>query len=151
MPHHYDKHISNHEPKELFDIVADVKKYPEFLPWVVGARILERNDKENWFIAELIVSFKSFSNNYTSKVHLYYPDNENKNYRIKTDLVEGPFEHLNNSWVFSGALDGKTEIVFELDFKFKSAILEKLIGSLFTKATNKMTESFMKRADILLG
>lgn len=142
MPKHYDKHISPHKPEELFKIVADVKSYPEFLPWVAGARILEKNDEENWFKAELLIRFKAFSQKYTSKVYLDSPT------KIKTDLVEGPFEHLNNLWLFNETSDGKTEIIFELDFKFKSTILEKMIGSMFKKATDKMTESFLKRADI---
>ncbi len=151
MPEHYSKVISNHKTKELFDIVADVKSYPEFLPWVSGARILEINSKGNWLIAELLVSFKAFSQKYSSKVELFYPEGESKTYKIKTSLVEGPFNYLNNNWIFSETLEGDTEIVFELDFKFNSIILEKLIGGLFQKATNKMAEAFSKRADELLS
>lgn len=146
MPVHFDKIITHHSAKSIFDIVADVEKYPEFLPWVAGARILERNDKENWFIAELLVRFKSLSHKYSSKVTLTYPNENNKSYKVKTDLVSGPFKNLDNNWIITPIENGNTEIIFELDFQFNSSLFEKMIGLVFSKAVKKMTEAFMKRA-----
>lgn len=150
MPSHFNKINTKHSANHLFDIVADVQKYPEFLPWVAGARILERNDEENWFIAELLVKFKMFSHKYSSKVTLIYPDGENNNsYKVKTDLVSGPFKKLHNYWLLTPNSNGGTEVVFELDFQFENLLLDRLIGGLFDKATKKMTDAFMKRADEL--
>ncbi|MDX1950000.1 MAG: type II toxin-antitoxin system RatA family toxin [Rickettsiales bacterium] len=152
MPKHFNKIYSKHKAEKVFQIIADVEKYPEFLPWVAGARILERNQKENYFIAELLVHFKMFSHKYSSKVSLSYPNeaSEIKSYKVKTDLVSGPFKHLHNNWIVTPANNGETEIIFELDFKFENMLLEKLIGGLFDKATKKMTDAFLKRADSLI-
>ena len=140
MPHHSEKQFSKYSAQQLFELVADVEKYPEFLPWCRAARILDR--KENEFTAELIIAFSHFSENYVSRV-LLTPYSS-----IEVKLVRGPFEHLTNSWKFTKK-DGKTEIDFWLDFKFRKKILEMLIGSLFAKATAKMVSAFQERADRL--
>jgi coenzyme Q-binding protein COQ10 len=152
MPAHFDRYISHHDPEDLFNVVADVEKYPEFLPWVDGARIVERNEEQNYFIAELVVSFKSFNHSYKSKVTLNRPQAPNQNWQIDVEMVSGPFKYLNNNWIFIPKKKPNcTEIIFELDFKFKSLMLEKLIGILFERATKKMSESFQKRADQIYG
>lgn len=143
MPIHTEQQTSPYTPQQLFDLVADVEKYPEFLPWCRAARILERG--ENEFLAELIISFAHHSESYVSRVKLHAPD------AIDVALVRGPFEHLTNNWKFTPRPDGGTIIDFSLDFKFRSRILEKLIGSLFSKATAKMVTAFKVRADSLYG
>jgi coenzyme Q-binding protein COQ10 len=148
MPTHFERRKSKHSPKQLFDIVADVEKYPEFLPWVSGARIIEKQN--DYFIAELLVRFKGFSHKYSSKVTLKPAKSENEPYFIDVELVSGPFKHLSNKWAFHPYKDGGTEIIFELDFKFNSMIFEKMIGFLFETAVKKMSESFEKRADEIL-
>jgi coenzyme Q-binding protein COQ10 len=147
MPAHFDKYLSKHSAKDLFNIVADVEKYPEFLPWVAASRITAKN--EDYFIADLLVKFKSFSHKYTSKVELFSATEKNPFYKIDVNLVKGPFKHLVTNWIFEEK-ENMTEISFNLDFKFESILLEKMIGFLFEKAVKKMTEAFIKRADELL-
>lgn len=142
MPIHIEQQFSPYSPQQLFDLVADVEKYPEFLPWCRAARILER--KENEFLGELIISFAHFSESYVSRVTLSAPNT------IQVKMVRGPFEYLTNSWKFTPE-NGGTRIDFSLDFKFRSRILEKLIGSLFSKATQKMVGAFKARADTMYG
>ncbi len=151
MPTHFNKINSKHNAEKIFNIIADVEKYPEFLPWVAGARIIENNINENYFIAELLVKFKMFSHKYSSKVTLTKPKDDDgvKSYKVKTDLVSGPFKYLYNNWIVTAKENNETEVIFELDFKFENMLLEKLIGSLFDKATKKMTDAFLKRADNL--
>lgn len=141
MPLHAEQQFSIYTPQQLFDLVADVEKYSEFLPWCRAARILER--RENSFTAELIISFAHFTESYVSLVSLH------PHHAIEVTLVRGPFEHLANHWKFIPVEQGGTIIDFSLDFKFRSALLEKLIGSLFARATAKMVSAFKTRADQL--
>lgn len=145
MPAHSDKYFSNHSAKELFDIVADVEAYPQFLPWVSATKITERYN--DFFLADMVVGFKGITQKYTSKVELI---TNKPNLEIDVSLVKGPFKHLKNNWVFEQTNTG-TNIHFALDFKFQSAIFEKMMGYLFEKAVMKMTDSFIKRADEILG
>ena len=144
MPYHFDKYDSKHKAEDLFNIVKDVEKYPEFLPWVHAAKILENHG--NFFIAELVVKFKSFSQKYTSRIELTKPSDTEKLWKINVGLVKGPFKHLKTNWVFEPK-DNGTQITFELDFRFESILLEKMIGVLFEKAVIRMTDAFIKRAD----
>lgn len=146
MPRHTEQQLSPYSPRQLFDLVADIEKYPEFLPWCRAARILDR--KENEFLGELIISFAHITESYTSRVTLTEPTENGGS--IDVAMVKGPFEHLTNQWKFTPTENG-TIIDFTLDFKFRSRILEKLIGSLFAKATSKMAGAFKKRAEELYG
>lgn len=155
MPSHSEQQFSPYSPKQLFAMVADVEKYPEFLPWCRAARILSRsvipaqagilNDNKEEFLGELIISFAHITESYTSKVTL----NPEAGI-IDVVMVKGPFEHLTNHWKFT-AIEGGTNIDFALDFKFRSKMLEKLIGGLFSRATAKMVDAFKTRADALYG
>lgn len=141
MPALTTQHHSPFTPQQLFDLVADVEKYPEFLPWCRAARILERKDGE--FLGELIICFAHISERYTSRVQL------TPHSAIDVTLVKGPFSHLENRWRFTPQPDGGTQIDFFLNFAFRSKLLEKLIGGLFTKATAKMVDAFEERAKML--
>lgn len=143
MPCHIEQQYSPYTPQQLFDMVSDVAKYPEFLPWCRAARILQR--RENEFLGELVISFAHLTESYVSRVVLNAP------HAIDVTLVRGPFEYLSNQWRFSPATQGGTMIDFQLDFKFRSKMLEKLIGGLFARATQKMVDAFQKRADALYG
>lgn len=146
MPSHHLEHDSPYTCKQLFDMVADIKSYPEFLPWASAARILKENKSE--LEAELVINFKAFSSSYISHVALNPPKNKNGECSINVELIEGPFEHLVNNWKFKPAKQG-SEIIFDIDFAFKSKILEKMIGGVFDKATIKMLGAFEQRADKL--
>ncbi len=151
--HKHSEHITSpYSTVQLFDMVADIEKYPEFIPWVSAARISERGDNE--LVGELAVRFKAFSSSYKSKVRLVPPENEECEGKIGVELIEGPFRHLTNNWQFIPAQDEEnnmTEIKFDIDFAFKSGMLEKLVGALFDRATRKMVELFNQRADELYG
>lgn len=142
MPAYHEKRFSPYSPAQLFTLVAEVDKYPEFLPWCRAARIHEREERR--IVAELVVCFKHVCEQYTSEIELK-PASE-----INVKMIKGPFDHLTNLWRFTPK-DGGTEIEFTLDFQFKSKILDKLIGSLFGKATQKMAAAFLERADKLYG
>lgn len=146
MPHHAEQQFSPYTPQQLFALVADVEKYPEFLPWCRAARITER--RENEFLGELIISFAHITESYTSRVRLNPVSEEGGSCSIDVVMIKGPFEHLANHWKFIPVESG-TNIDFFLDFKFRSRLLEKLIGSSFTKATVKMVAAFKARADVL--
>lgn len=145
MPRHTEALFSPHAPLELYALVMDIEKYPEFIPWCRAARITRR--ERNSLYAELVISFKSLTERYTSKV-VGVPEVAEPH--IDVSLVSGPFEYMTNHWRFE-AVEGGTTIHFMLDFKFKSRILETLIGALFTRATEKMTQAFAQRAEALYG
>jgi coenzyme Q-binding protein COQ10 len=148
MPSHAEQKHSPYNTQQLFDLVADVERYPDFLPWCRAARILERG--EGYMLAELVISFSHLTERYTSRVTLSRPVLPQQEGAIDVTMVKGPFEHLVNRWRFAPAASG-TQIDFFLDFKFRSRLLEKLIGSLFAKATAKMVGAFNDRADALYG
>ncbi len=142
MPAHAERQFLPYAPKQLFDLVADIERYPEFLPWCRAARILEKREGE--CLAELVISFNHMTENYTSRVVFTPPA------AIDVTMVKGPFEHLTNRWRFTPEAAG-TRVDFELDFKFKSRLLETLIGSMFEKAAAKMINAFKTRAELLYG
>lgn len=144
MPTHAEKRYLPYPPQQLFDLVADVERYPEFLPWCVASRIRKRDG--DVFFADLIIGFKMIRERYTSKVVLDQPG-----MRIDVHYTEGPFHHLNNHWIFVPAEDGGTTIDFFVDFEFRSKILQKVIGALFNEAVRLMVASFEKRARQLYG
>lgn len=146
MPAHHQTQTSRYTTCQLFDLVADVERYPDFLPWCRAARVLARSEGE--MEAELVITFSHMTERYTSRVLLHRPVEENGEGSIDVTMIRGPFTHLTNRWRFTPHGDG-SEIDFTLDFQFRSRILEKLIGHLFAKATAKMVDAFKQRADAL--
>ena len=146
MHQYHDIQESPYSPQQLFDLVINIEKYPEFLPWCRASRILERSN--NKLMAELIVSFKHITESYISEVTFKRPKDSNDTGFIDVNLKQGPFEHLNNHWKFT-PINGQTEISLELSFKFRSRILDSIIGLLFGKASAKMALAFKQRADAL--
>jgi coenzyme Q-binding protein COQ10 len=143
MPTHAEKRHLPYTPQQMFDLVADCERYPEFLPWCVGARIRKRIG--NVYFADLIIGFKLVRERYTSKVTLNAPN------RVDVTYTDGPFSRLNNHWVFEQAEDGGTNIDFYLDFEFRSRLLQTLIGPIFNEAVRLMVHAFEKRAGQIYG
>lgn len=141
MTCHREKKILPYTAEQLYTLVADVKKYPDFLPWCCGARV--RNEKENYLEADLIIGYKFIRETYTSQIQL------TPHKRIDVTYLKGPFKHLDNHWIFNDLGDSQCEIVFYVDFEFKSRLLQKLIGTIFTEAVHLMVSSFEKRANQL--
>jgi len=128
---------------QLYELVGDIEKYPEFLPWCAGARIIQR--KDNNVQAELMVHFSAFMEKYTSNVT--FIDHGNEAYEIKVEAIEGPFKTLKNYWAFSyDESVQETKIDFAIEFEFKSFLLQKMIGSVFEIGMSKMMDAFEKRA-----
>jgi coenzyme Q-binding protein COQ10 len=144
MATHAEKRVLHHSPEQLFDLVADVERYPEFLPWCIGARI--RSRRENVLIADLIIGFKGIRERFTSEVTLDRPG-----MRVDVAYRDGPFKYLNNHWIFRAQPDGACEIDFFVDFEFRSRLLQRIIGLLFNEAVRRMVAAFEARADQLYG
>jgi coenzyme Q-binding protein COQ10 len=132
-----------YSPEQLFDLVADVRRYPEFLPWCVGVRIHERSD--TLLVADLLIGFKMVRERFHSRVVLDCPR------RIDVAYSEGPFRYLNNHWVFIPQPDGSCIIDFFVDFEFRSRMLQRVIEVLFNEAVRRMVSAFEARARELYG
>lgn len=143
MPRHSETRHLPYTPEQLFDLVADVQNYPEFLPWVVAVRIRSANEQE--IIADLVVGFSAFKERFTSRVTLDKP------LRIHVDYIEGPLKYLRNEWRFDSAADGGTNLFFSVDFAFRSRIFQALAGEMFDRALRRMTDAFERRAAALYG
>jgi len=143
MPRHSETRYLPYTPEQLFDLVADVEKYDEFLPWVVAVRL--RTSSETEAVADLVVGFNAFKERFTSRVTKQRPR------RICVDYVEGPLKYLHNEWRFDPAPNGGTELHFTVDFAFKSRLFESLAGSMFDRALRRMTGAFEARAAALYG
>ncbi len=144
MPTHAEKRHLPYTPDELYELVAGVDKYPDFLPWCKAARITRRDGDS--FEADLVIAFKIYRERFRSRVDLH-PDT----HRIDVAYVDGPFRYLNNHWHFAPADDGGCILDFYVDFEFKSRVLQKLIGLLFNEAVRRMVAAFEARARDLYG
>ena len=143
MPRHSETRHFPYTPDQLFDLVADVARYDEFLPWVVAVRI--RSSSESETVADLVVGFNAFKERFTSRVKKERP------HHICVDYVEGPLKYLHNEWRFEPAADGGTYVHFSVDFAFRSRIFEALAGQMFDRALRRMTGAFETRAAALYG
>ncbi len=142
MPTHAEKRFLPYTPEQLFDLVADVERYPDFLPWCVGARI--RSREGDTIRADLVIGYKVFRERFASKVVLDRPR------RIDVAYSDGPFRYLANHWLFEPK-DGGCEIDFFVDFEFRSRLMRRMIGVLFNEAVRRMVASFEARANALYG
>ena len=138
---HSETRIIPHKPEDLFELVSDVRRYPEFLPWCLAARIRTQTEKE--LIADLIIGFQVFKEQFTSKVVM-----DKEALFIDTSYADGPFKYLQNHWKFLPHPDG-CEIDFYVDFEFKNRLLQTVMETLFTEAVKRMVKAFETRADIL--
>lgn len=143
MPTHAERRIVPYSREQIFDLVVDVERYPEFLPWCVASRI-RRRDRDA-FVADLVIGYKVFRERFTSHVSLYRPD------RIDVMYYEGPFRYLNNHWSLEPHESGGCVIDFYVDFEFRSRSLQKIIRTLFNEAVQRMVDAFEKRAKTLYG
>ena len=143
MPTHAEKRVLPHTPEQMFDLVADIEKYPEFLPWCVATRI--RESKDNNVTADMVIGFKVFREKFTTTVK---PESSR---RVDVAYSEGPFKFLNNHWVFEPEGEGGCSVDFFVDFEFRSKFLEKAIGAVFNEAVQRMISAFEKRAARLYG
>jgi coenzyme Q-binding protein COQ10 len=143
---HVEHRVVGHAPTQLFDLVADVRRYPEFLPWCQAARI-RRRDGDTLF-AEVAIGFGPWHERFVSRVALL-PDNAGGP-RIDSTGIEGPFRKLSNRWVFHPHPEGSF-VDFELEFEFRSLLLQQTVRLLFADAVKRMVSAFETRANQLYG
>lgn len=129
--------------EQMFDLVADVARYREFLPWVVATRV--RSNTETEMLADMVVGFKSIRETFTSRVLKDRPK------QIAVHYVDGPLSDLDNVWTFREIDENTCEIDFAVDFEFKNRVFQALAGQYFDRAFRKMVAAFEKRAGELYG
>jgi coenzyme Q-binding protein COQ10 len=127
----------------MFDLVADVARYPEFLPWVVATRV--KSDSDTEMVADMLVGFKALREKFTSRVIKDRPN------RLEVIYVDGPMKDLDNIWRFVPRADGGCELDFCVEFTFKNMMFEMLAGQYFDRAFRKLVTAFEARADALYG
>jgi len=142
MPTHAEKRLLRQSPDQIFQLVADVHRYPEFLPWCTAARVLSRDDDK--LVADLTIGFKMFRETFRSEVTLSRPD------MVQVKYLNGPFRYLNNTWRFTAVPEG-TEVDFFVDFEFRSRLLQAVIGTVFNEAVRLMVRAFERRAMAIYG
>jgi len=124
-------------------MVSDVQSYPKFLPWCVGARI--RSADDGLIVADLMIGYKLLRERFTSRVTL-----DRAKWKIETEFTDGPFKFLRNQWEFKSCPEG-CQIVFLVEFEFRSTVLQKLVSVLFNEVVLRMVSAFEKRAYFLYG
>ena len=129
--------------EQMFDLVADVAKYREFLPWVIATRV--RSDSETEMLADMVVGFKAIRESFTSRVMKTRP------HEIAVHYVDGPLSDLDNVWTFRAIDENSCEIDFAVDFEFRNRVFQKLAGQYFDRAFRKMVAAFETRANELYG
>ncbi|MFY9287570.1 MAG: type II toxin-antitoxin system RatA family toxin [Alphaproteobacteria bacterium] len=142
MPQHTEKRHLPYTPEQIFSLVAEVERYPEFLPWCKGVRIIRR--EQGKMTADLIIGYKMFQEKFTSEVMLDKP------HVISVRYLSGPLAHLTNQWGFKPVGKG-CELSFHVDFDFHSSILRSAMEMFFDKALLKMVAAFEARAKELYG
>ncbi len=138
-----------HRAEQMFDLVADVESYPQFLPMCESLKVRSRRERDGktLLIADMTVGYKLIRETFTSQV-LLKPDEK----VIETKYIDGPFRYLDNKWQFVPLANPEhSEVKFYIDYEFKSRTLGFLMGSMFDIAFRKFTEAFEKRADQIYG
>lgn len=141
MPRHTETRRLPYSPEQMFALVADVARYPDFLPWVSAIRV--RSNSDTQMVADMVVGFKGLRETFTSKVAKVHPA------RISVDYVDGPLKYLRNDWNFRPGDSGGCQVDFSVDFAFKNRVFEVLAGQVFDRALRKMISAFEGRAAAL--
>ncbi|MEQ6247955.1 type II toxin-antitoxin system RatA family toxin [Sulfitobacter sp. HNIBRBA3233] len=147
MPTHSETRRLPYTADQMYALVADVRKYPEFLPWTAAARVIRDEDRGDHRVmdADLVISFKVFRERFTSRVKLW-PETMH----IDTEYLDGPFKKMISTWDFKD-VEGGCEVKFFVDFEFRNAILQRIIGVVFNEAMQRVVKAFEKRAQALYG
>ncbi|WP_416897304.1 MAG: type II toxin-antitoxin system RatA family toxin [Minwuia sp.] len=143
MPKHTETRVLPYDPRQMYELVADVGRYPEFLPWCVGARVVSKTERQ--LTADLLIGFKVFRERFRSRVDLD-PDDRT----IQVNYVEGPMRYLENDWQFLPHEKG-CKVEFSVDFEFRSMLLRRAVQPLFHEAVRRMVAAFESRANALYG
>lgn len=143
MPGIHEIHHLPYSAGQMFDLVADVGNYSEFLPWVVATRV--KSDSETEMIADMLVGFKALREKFTSRVEKRRP------FEIRVHYLDGPMRDLDNVWRFHPKGANACDVEFDVRFSFRNALFEKLAGQYFDRAFRKMVAAFETRAAELYG
>jgi coenzyme Q-binding protein COQ10 len=149
MPTHHETKVVPYTAAQMYALVADVGSYPKFLPWNAAARIRSRRpgpDGSEVMEADLVISFKVFRERFGSRVVLWADQQ-----RIETEYLDGPFRKMVSTWAFRDRAEGGSEIEFFVDFEFRNAILQGIIGVVFNDAMQRVVRAFERRAAELHG
>ena len=148
MPRHAETRELPYTADQMYALVADVERYPEFLPWTAAARVRsrERRGAEEVMLADLVISFKVFRESFGSRVVLHPGER-----RIETSYVDGPFKHLRSEWSFADRPGGGSRVSFWVDFAFRNPLLGRVIGVVFNEAMQRVVAAFERRARALYG
>lgn len=149
MPRFSSKRRVNHSASEMFDLVADVERYPEFVPLCSALKVRQRMTKPDGtevLVADMTVSFKLIRESFTSRVTL-----DRANLKILVEYLQGPFSNLENRWTFEPKGEGVCDVGFFLSYEFRSRMLAMLMGSMFDAAFARFSTAFEKRADAIYG
>lgn len=153
MPQTNDSRVLPYSARQMYDLVADIDRYPEFLPWNSAARIrsrLLRDDGAEVIEADLVISFKVFRERFGSRVVLWPTDTDGP-LKIDTEYLDGPFKYMRSGWTFTDLpgtdpVQRGCRVDFNVDFEFKNAILQRLIGVVFGEAMSRVIRAFEERA-----
>lgn len=147
MPRHAETRQLPYSADQMYALVADVERYPEFLPWCAAARVLKVTEMGDHRVmeADLVISFKVFREKFGSHVTLW--DGER---RVDTRYIDGPFKHMESTWAFRD-VDGGCEVDFSVDFEFRNPVLRAVIGVVFNEAMQRIVRAFEDRAATLYG
>jgi coenzyme Q-binding protein COQ10 len=148
MPTHHETRRLPYSARQMYELVADVAEYPKFLPWLAAARVKSRRPEgeDEILEADLVVSFKVFRERFGSRVTLKPGPRE-----IDTAYIDGPFRYMQSRWAFRDLEDGGSEVEFYVDFEFRNAILQSVIGVVFNDAMLRIVRAFERRAAELYG
>ena len=155
MTTHHEERFLPHSPQQMFDLVADVARYPEFLPWTAAARIRSRKPLMGYddpaaevMEADLVISFKLFRERFGSRVTLLPTSGQ-----ILTQYLDGPLRDLKSVWRFAEGANGPSscKVTFDVDFEFRNPILRGVIGLVFTEAMTRVVRAFETRAKAMYG
>lgn len=148
MPKHETVRRVDHPPQDMFALVADVEKYPEFLPMCEALTVRSRKERDGvtFLVADMTVGYKAIRETFTSQVTLKPAEHV-----IDVRYVDGPFRFLQNHWRFDPAGESGCDIHFFIEYEFKSRMLGMLMGTMFDRAFRMFSEAFERRADAVYG
>lgn len=143
MPAHSESRVLPYTAEQLYGLVADIERYPEFLPWCRAVRVRERDG--SLLVADMVIGFRMLRESFTSRVTL------DPGRAIDVGYLNGPFHHLHNRWRFSDRAEGGCLVEFDVAFEFRSALLRRVMGALFNEAVRRLVRAFEARARDLYG
>lgn len=152
MPSHSETRTLPYSARQMYDLVADVDKYPQFIPWASAARVrsVEPHSDHDLMLADLVVGFKMFRERFVSRVTLFETKGPSGRPQIDTEYVDGPFKHMQSTWSFEETPRG-CNVHFEVDFEFKNRLLQGAAGLFFHEAMQRIVRAFEARAAAIYG